>query len=140
VRSRSLLRRWRRGIGRLRPPADVSQFDVGPRIEIVTHYDGESALPASLPDGTIAVVGSQATPKWAIFKCPCERGHVVRVNLSPSSWPYWRLSVDVDGLPSLRPSIDFMEANFRCHFLLIRGQVFWARGGDGRLRLTARSR
>jgi hypothetical protein len=94
---------------------------------LVAYFPDEAGLPISLSAGTLAVVGPRESPKWALLRCPCGKGHVIRLNLSATSWPSWRVFVGDDGLPTLRPSVNLREKSQRCHFVLSRGQVFWAR-------------
>lgn len=92
----------------------------------VTYFSSRSEVPELPPRRTIAVVGSAERPKWAIFACPCGHGHAIAVNLSPARRPSWRLKAGEEG-PSLRPSVDSLTDERRCHFWLREGRIQWAR-------------
>jgi len=95
-----------------------------PRLKQVAYYASRSDVPVQVPRQTLTVVGTEASPKWAIFECPCGRGHQLVVNLSPVRTPHWRLTTGRRG-PSLYPSIDYEDVH-RCHFWLRGGSVEWA--------------
>lgn len=62
--------------------------------------------------------------KWAVFECPCGRGHVIELNLAHSGRDRWTLIADSKGRPSTRPSIDFQGPR-RCHYWLRDGSINW---------------
>lgn len=102
-----------------------------PRLKQVSYYTSRHDVPESVPRHTVAVVGTEVAPKWAIFECPCGRGHQLVVNLSAMRTPCWRLTTR-KRCPSLYPSIDYKNA-IRCHFWLRGGFVEWVptrRRGD----------
>ena len=92
------------------------------RFKTMSFYEGRDAVPAEVPRQTIAVVGTLERPKWAIFECPCGRGHQITVNLSDSRHPSWKITATRRG-PSLHPSVDAYEP-YDCHY--------WIRGGTVR--------
>ncbi len=61
---------------------------------------------------------------WAIFNCPCERGHRLVVNLSPSRRPYWSVSVR-RGLASFWPSL-WLKQDCKSHFWIRNSRIYWA--------------
>ena len=87
------------------------------------------ASPADVPDRLsrreLVVVGTDAFPKWAVFNCPCGRGHRIMLSLQRSHLPHWRLELGGHG-PSLWPSVHSVTA-YRCHFWLRDGRVRWVR-------------
>lgn len=95
------------------------------RFKAVIYYENRRDLPARVARHTIAVVGTQERPKWAVFECPCGRGHQITLNLSPARLPYWQLEGD-GRAPSLRPSVDSYSP-YRCHYWIRRGRVRWVR-------------
>jgi len=109
-----------------------------PRVDEVCFYASQAELPEDLPRHQLAVVGTPESPKWLILECPCGNGHQLRVNLSHGRAPWWEL--DLDGAPSVRPSIDLREEPLRrCHFWIASGRVTWspdafARSGRSRRR------
>jgi hypothetical protein len=92
-----------------------------PRFTQLAFYEGRDHVPAEIERRTIAVVGTLERPKWAIFECPCGRGHQITLNLSPSREPFWRIEETPRG-PSLHPSVD-AYAPFSCHYWVKQGRV-----------------
>ncbi len=84
-----------------------------------------SDVPDALRHDEVVVVGGQE-PKWAVFRCPCARGHRVVLDLHRSHRPHWRLDTDRAGRPSIQPSVD-VQGDTRCHFLVHDGFVVWVR-------------
>lgn len=84
-----------------------------------------SEVPAELDRRLLALCGPPGTPKWAVFECPCGRGHRIVLNLHPERRPAWRF-FEHGGRPSLHPSVDY-RGEHRCHFWLSEGRVHWAR-------------
>jgi len=62
--------------------------------------------------------------KWAVFECPCGRGHVIELNLAHPGRARWALTIDSEGRSSARPSIDF-KGTKRCHYWLRAGRIDW---------------
>lgn len=81
-------------------------------------------VPEQLNTDTFYVAGSPRYMKWAVFACPCDRGHHVTLSLQEGDYPRWRLQVD-HGRPTVYPSIDVLEEP-RCHYWIVRGRVRWA--------------
>lgn len=96
-----------------------------PRFTTLTFFDSRGAVPEPVPRRTIAVVGTLERPKWAIFQCPCGRGHQITLNLSELRKPSWRIEAHRRG-PTLHPSID-AYAPFDCHYWIRAGRVRFAR-------------
>jgi hypothetical protein len=83
-------------------------------------------VPDELTADTIYVVGSEAMPKWAVLRCPCERGHSVTLRLQPGR-SSWRITEGRGG-PSVYPSIDVRgdwKGGTRCHYWVRHGVVHW---------------
>lgn len=90
------------------------------------HYvDSPADIPDRLGPNEFVIVGSGEHPKWAVFDCPCGRGHRLMVSLQRSHRPHWRLELGAYG-PSLWPSVDSVTS-YRCHFWLRDGVVRWVR-------------
>jgi hypothetical protein len=98
------------------------------RIRVTRLYDSRADVPDELPRHVVALVGAEGHLKWAIFECPCGRGHQLMLPLQPGSRPHWRFSETPSG-PELHPSVDSMTA-YRCHFLLLGGRVHWVEDRD----------
>jgi hypothetical protein len=97
-----------------------------PKINRAVFYESRADVPNEVPRHVLAIVGSAAQPKWALFECPCGRSHQLVVNLNTNRKPYWRLKMESDG-PSLWPSVDSVSP-YRCHFWLRGGRVDWHYG------------
>jgi Family of unknown function (DUF6527) len=100
------------------------------RFTEVIYYDSVGDLPSRLSTNVLAVVGTGRQRKWAIFECPCDRGHQVRLSLQLSHRPRWRLSLR-RGLPCLYPSVWVNKPN-GCHFWVLDGRVLWSEAGADR--------
>jgi hypothetical protein len=83
-----------------------------------------SEIPALPPRRQIALVGPESRPQWAMFVCPCGRGHLIALNLLPTRHPFWEVSHGERGL-TLHPSVDAHWQGSRCHFWLRDGHVHW---------------
>ena len=94
-----------------------------PRIDCVITAASQAEIPCDLPRHALIVVGDPDQPKRTLFACPCGRGHVITLNLSPKRNPHWELRAD--GQVSLRPSVDSHEGEWHCHFWLRDGRVQW---------------
>src|SRR5207302_1613338 len=88
----------------------------GADIDHIVFYQSHSEVPSVLGKRTLAVVGKHDYWKWAIFLCPCGRGHRIDVNLQRHHDPHWTISLGAWG-PTLAPSVDY-RGDFRCHFYL----------------------
>lgn len=80
-----------------------------------------SHLPDRLRPRSLYVLGAPA--KWALFECPCGRGHNIQLNLVHAQRARWLLSVE-EGRPTLFPSVD-VRGDRRCHFWVRAGSTRW---------------
>lgn len=94
-----------------------------PRARGVVFVDGDE-LPVVLPEHDLAVAREGDVLWSAGLKCPCGCGRRLEVMLLDGVKPRWDLTVDEQGLPSLRPSI-WVANGCRSHFWLRNGQVEW---------------
>ena len=94
------------------------------------YVDASDEIPWVLRAKGLILVGSPGRMTWAAFDCPCGVGHRLMLNLDRSRHPFWR----IDALKPLtiRPSIDHITPERRCHFFLYRGRIAWVHN-DGRL-------
>jgi hypothetical protein len=90
----------------------------------VARVNAGDEVPDRLPRRGVVLVGPAEHPTWAAFDCPCGRGHRLMVNLDKTRIPAWR----VESLSplSLRPSIDDITPERRCHFFISNGKITWA--------------
>ncbi len=107
----------------------------GPRVTTVRYYDLLTEVPLRLPPRVMALVRPDGHKKWAVFECPCGRGHRITLNLHQSRWPRWTVDVTPQG-PTVAPSIHVLDQR-GCHFLLRRGEVRWVKR-RGRFRRDGR--
>ena len=96
---------------------------------IVGEVDAVDEVPDQLPRGGVVLVGEPDCLTWAVFDCPCRTGHRLVLNLDSLRYPYW--SVDSLKPLSIRPSINDIAHERRCHFILRGGRIKWARYNRG---------
>ncbi len=70
------------------------------------------------------VVAPSNQPKWALFQCPCNCGHIITLAMSPNKTPRWRVQKEKDGSPSLSPSVRQLNGCLS-HFWIKSGVVHW---------------
>ena len=95
---------------------------------IVGHVGAGDDVPEQLPQRGVVLVGPPHTATWVVFDCPCRTGHRLMINLDRTRHPFWRL--DSQKPLSIRPSIDSLTSERRCHFFIRRGKVRWATAGN----------
>lgn len=81
-------------------------------------------MPTEVFDTTIYIVGDINSPQYAIFKCPCNCGRIVELNLNSDSRPCWELKWNCDGTVSLSPSI-WRTGGCKSHFYLQHSKTKW---------------
>jgi hypothetical protein len=94
-----------------------------PRYVGVRLYATRNEVPAKMNPRIVALVGTADRLKWAIFDCPCGRGHEIALSLQTTHGPHWQL-YESSGEPTFCPSVDSVTA-YRCHFFLRDGRVCW---------------
>lgn len=92
---------------------------------IVTIVDAADEIPDRLPAKGAVLVGTPEHPKWLAFDCPCKSGHRMMVSLDRAHYPHWTLH-DPKKL-TISPSIDYISAERRCHYLVRGGKIFWVK-------------
>jgi len=95
-----------------------------PRFRHVDRVSTLSDIPVAMPSDRVVLAGPSERPKWAVFMCPCDRGHRITLSLQSSHWPHWQLRME-RGLPTFYPSID-VPNEWRCHYWIKGGRVRWA--------------
>ncbi len=82
------------------------------------------SLPDRIPFRNL-VLAREENENWCIgMRCPCGCGKIIELLLIHEASPRWDLIVDVNGLPSLKPSV-WLKNGCRSHFWLRHGQVHW---------------
>ncbi len=84
--------------------------------------DSHGELPEKLNPRLVYLIGDPA--KWAVFRCPCGRGHQVSLNLAHAERAHWTVDIDEQQRPTIKPSVDVRDLR-RCHFWLSQGRVSW---------------
>ena len=92
---------------------------------LVGQVQAGDEVPERLPRRGVILVGSPERPAWVAFDCPCGHGHRLMVNLEKTRRPAWRIE-SLRPL-SIRPSIDNVTPERRCHFIVRDGKITWAR-------------
>lgn len=77
-----------------------------------------------LPYRGVVLVGPPENAIWAVMDCPCRKGHRLMVNLNKTRLPFWR--IESRNPLSIRPSIDSVTPERRCHFTIRAGKTVWA--------------
>jgi Family of unknown function (DUF6527) len=80
-------------------------------------------IPDYLPRKGAVVVGSAENPTWVAFDCPCAERHRVMLNLDPRRRPAWTMQSPAP--LTLRPSIDELRDQKRCHYFIHEGKIRW---------------
>ena len=94
------------------------------RWQIVGQVGAGDEVPEQLPYRGVVLVGAPESATWAVFECPCQTGHRLMVNLDRSRHPFWTIK---SRKPlSIRPSIDNITPERRCHFTIRSGKIRWA--------------
>jgi len=85
--------------------------------------EGDS-LPTRLPWRGV-VLARDDNEDWCVgMRCPCGCGDTIELMLICEVNPRWTLSVDEDGLPSLKPSV-WKKTGCRSHFWVKHGRIEW---------------
>jgi hypothetical protein len=108
-----------------------------PALADIHFVESPTDVPERLFSSDFVVVGTRERARWAIFDCPCGRGHRLMLSLQRSHRPHWRLELGPRG-PSLWPSVDSVS-RYRCHFWLREGHVHWVHGWGWPTRVTRRT-
>lgn len=73
--------------------------------------------------GCFVVLALEGHDKWLYFKCPCECGEIVCLNLMRSQSPKWRVELNRFGQYSVFPSVDSQTCG--SHYWIRNGHVEW---------------
>lgn len=94
-----------------------------PQLRKTIFVEGDE-LPAELPPFDIIVAREDGVLWSAGMICPCGCDRRIEVMLLDGVKPRWDLTVDEQGLPTLKPSI-WVANGCRSHFWLRRGSIEW---------------
>lgn len=90
---------------------------------VVGYVRAGDEVPNRLPNKGVVLVGAPGNETWAAFDCPCRKGHRLMVNLDKTRRPVW--NIDSLNPLTIRPSIDDIRSERRCHFFVRRGKINW---------------
>lgn len=93
------------------------------KLRVVQIVAAADEIPDHLPRKGAVVVGSLENPTWVAFDCPCVDRHRVMLNLDPRRRPAWTMQSSEP--LTLRPSIDELLDQKRCHYFIRGGKVQW---------------
>ena len=96
---------------------------------IVGKVEAGDEVGECLPYRGVVLVGTRDRATWAVFDCPCRTRHRLMVNLDSARYPFWR--IESRKPLSIRPSIDDITTQRRCHFTIRDGKLSWAIGTNG---------
>ena len=77
-----------------------------------------------LADRSIYITELRHLRKWASFRCPGGCGKTVRLQLTGTSFPRWKIRTDWIGRATLCPSVRQLTT-CGCHFWIRKGRVDW---------------
>jgi uncharacterized protein DUF6527 len=93
------------------------------RYRVIGVVEAADELPATLLPRSATLVGSFDKAKWIAFDCPKHRTERILLNLSAARSPRWNIADQQ--LLTIKPSIDALHRESRCHFLIRRGRITW---------------
>lgn len=74
----------------------------------------------------ILYIARDNNEEWlAAMKCPCGCEEVMYLNLISDTKPCWKVSINKNNYPTLKPSV-WRQKNCKSHFFLIDGFIKWA--------------
>lgn len=85
-------------------------------------------LPDKLAPKILYVAGENGHVWFAAMICPCGCGETLQMGLLKDTRPSWVVETDVQGRPSLSPSV-WRKVGCRSHFLLKCGRINWCDAG-----------
>lgn len=106
------------------PPA--RQREQPPPLFFEVTWVDRSPSNADVKERTLYCVHSQNLPRWALFRCPCNCGHVITLSLQAAHNPRWRVSKGRQGHPTLNPSI-WRNTGCLSHFWVDDGRIIWCK-------------
>lgn len=87
------------------------------------HVERVSDEPEIVKPRIVYLVGESEL--WvAVFQCPCGCEKNIWLNLLKEHRPRWSVTVNLDGRPTVSPSIN-RQVGCRSHFLLMNGRIKW---------------
>ena len=87
-------------------------------VRVGTQNEGLEVLAAK--DALVLV--ERGKPRTLKMRCPCDRGHIITVNLDETIEPAWHIRIAGPSL-SLFPSV-WLKTGCECHFVLRRNRVY----------------
>lgn len=93
-----------------------------PKIDRIVKLAEDQVVPADLDRHTIHLIEIGGEARWAIFECPCGRGHPIAVNLADGPHPH--SSLDVREV-TINTQVETNHSERRCRFRVTNGRVTW---------------
>lgn len=94
---------------------------------LVGFVEDADEVPERLPRTGAVMVTSAGYEKWVVFDCPCGRGHRIMLNIDKVRRPHWRVGLGSDRTLTIAPSVDYKDAQKRCHYFVRNGRVRWTK-------------
>lgn len=95
---------------------------VAPRRRLVV-IEGDS-LPKRLPRRDVVLARDEGEDWCVGMRCPCGCGDIIELLVIKEAKPRWDIILDLEGRPSLSPSV-WRQKGCHSHFWLRRGRVVW---------------
>jgi hypothetical protein len=92
-------------------------------LHVSGRVNASDMVPESLTKREVVLVGNPGNETWAVFDCPCRKGHRLMLNLHKERHPLWRIACYKP--LSIWPSIHATTRGRECHFFLKSGRVIW---------------
>jgi hypothetical protein len=106
------------------PSLPTRQRELPPPHFLDVTWVDRSPSNAEVKERILYCVLSQNIARWALFRCPCNCGHVITLSLQTAHNPRWRISKGRQGHPTLYPSI-WRNAGCLSHFWVDDGRIVW---------------
>lgn len=81
-------------------------------------------MPIALPRRGLVLVRDGQEDWCVAMKCPCGCGQTVELPLILEAEPRWKLDLNAELRPTLRPSV-WLKDGCRSHFFIKAGKVVW---------------
>lgn len=102
---------------------------LSPRPDLIAVLVADNPALETIPDHKLIVVGGEGYQKWAYLRCPCGCGTPIMLSLAQTRRPRWRVQLDRQHRPTVRPSI--WQTDGCCsHFWIRHGRVVWVGKGE----------
>jgi hypothetical protein len=87
------------------------------------YYEFLSEVPTKIPRRAILIISEGHNPDLIVFKCPCDCGDDIYLNILNDAKPRWDFKIK-HGLLNLTPSI-WRKSGCKSHFFIRESRVIW---------------